>query len=175
MNSNQEANNRDDADTKTALVVIDIQSYFLRHSPKDLPLKIAERISKSSYACVAFTIVCNPDSSNFTHSLHWKACKTEEDLKLPEEFRGFIKKDNVFKKSTYSAFKAEGFEEYLKANDIQKIELCGIDSDACVLATAYEAFDKNYEVSILFDLSYSRYDLQNAVEKIAARNIQSRN
>ncbi|HCR80872.1 MAG TPA: hypothetical protein DIV47_00085 [Candidatus Pacebacteria bacterium] len=31
--------------------------------------------------------------------------------------------------------------------------MCGIDTDACVLASAYEAFDLGYEVKVLKDLS----------------------
>jgi nicotinamidase-related amidase len=52
--------------------------------------------------------------------------------------------------------------------------ICGIDSDACVLATAFEAFDLGYHVKINFDLTYSSNDLHKAAQLIAERNILSR-
>jgi len=160
---------------KTALAVIDVQSYFLQRSPKDLPAKIADHIRKSAYDLVVFTIFQNLDESNWERSLHWSKSKSPQDLELAEELKEFTKDGNVFIKHSYSAFKGGSFEEYLQKHKIERLEICGIDLEACVLATAYEAFDKGYEVKVLFDLSYSRVGLEEAAKAIILRDIQSRN
>lgn len=158
---------------KTALVIIDVQSYFLQKSPQDLPAKIANHIRHSDYDVVVFTIFQNETNSNWVRTLHWTKSNSQEDLELPPEFKEFIQ-DNVFIKHSYSAFKGEGFEEHLKTHKIQKLEICGIDLEACVLATAYEAFDKDYEVKVLFELSHSRADLDEAAKSIILRDIQTK-
>ena len=160
---------------KTALAVIDVQSYFMQRSPVGLPAKIAEHIHRSSYDQVVFTIFQNEDGSNWERTLHWTKSKSREDLMLPSELKEFTNDDNVFIKHAYSAFKCEDFEDSLQKHEIEKLEICGIDLEGCVLATAYEAFDKGYEVEVLFDLSHSRANLDEAAKAIILRDIQSKN
>lgn len=160
---------------KTGLVVIDVQSYFMKRSPAELPGKIANHIRKSAYDLIVFTIFQNQKGSNWERSLGWTICRDESDLELAKELRKFTSEDNTFIKHSYSAFKGGGFETYLKEHDIEKLEICGIDIEACVLATAYEAFDKGYEVKVLFDLSHSRAELDKAAKSIILRNIQTKN
>ncbi len=62
----------------------------------------------------------------------------------------------------------------LTSRGIEELHLCGIDTDACVLATAYDAFDLNFRVKVLFDLCYSRYHVEDTLEKIILRNIQTK-
>ena len=156
-------------------MVIDVQSYFVKKSPSDLPQKIAQHISKSKYDFVAFSIFQNQDNSNWERSLHWSRCKNEEDMKLAPELESFAKKDNTFTKNSYSIFKNKDFENTLKHQQIDRVEVCGIDTDACVLATAFDAFDHDYEVKVLFNLSYSSDNLDEESRKIITRNMQSKN
>ena len=159
----------------TALVIIDVQSYFLERSPTDLPSKIANHIRNSDYDLVIFTVFQNVDNSNWERTMNWSRCKMSEDLELAVELKEFTSDDNVFIKHSYSAFKGGNFEEYLQSHRVKKLELCGIDLEGCVLATAYEAFDKGYEVKVLFDLSHSRADLGEAAKSIILRDIQTKN
>jgi nicotinamidase-related amidase len=158
---------------KTALAVVDVQTYFMQRSPADIPVRIADHIRGSSYDTVAFTIFQNEDGSNWEKTLNWSKCKDSQDLELAPQLKEFTS-DNVFIKHTYSAFKSAGFEDYLRKHNIKKLEICGIDLEGCVLATAYEAFDKGYEVEVLFDLSHSRADLGTAAESIILRDIQTK-
>jgi nicotinamidase-related amidase len=159
---------------KRALVIIDVQSYFLRRSPVNLPARIAEHIRKSNYDALAFTIFQNQDGSNWERSLRWQKSKSDKDLELAGELKEFAK-DNIFIKHSYSAFKGSSFEDYLKKHQIERLDICGIDIDACVLATAYEAFDKGYEVKVLFELSHSRAGLDEAAQSIILRDLQTKN
>ena len=155
-----------------ALIVIDMQSYFLARSPKDLPGKIADFIRSSNYDYVAFTVFRNIDGSNLEKSLGWSKCRADEDVVLASEFDELSTHENTFEKHTYSALKNKELLTSLKEKGIETIHLCGVDSDACVLATAFDAFDEGFSVKILFDLSYSRGGFQDAAKQIALRNLQ---
>lgn len=159
---------------KRALVVVDVQAYFIKKSPSELPAKIAEHIKNSTYDLVLFFIFKNYDGSNWERSLDWSKCKTEEDAELAPELIPFAKSSNVFIKASYSAFKIDEFKDLLKEKGIERVEICGIDTDACVLATAFDAFDFGYDVKVLFDLSYSSDGLDEPTRKIITRNMQSK-
>jgi nicotinamidase-related amidase len=163
---------------KTALLVVDVQSYFVKEAPDGFATKIADHISNSSYDFVGFTIFRNTYNSNFVKSLGWEDCQDEEDTKLANELSPFISTTdtNVFSlKYTYSAMQALDLQETLRQRGIEEIVLCGIDTDACVLATAFEAFDLGYKVNVLFDLCHSTGNLTKEAKAIISRNILSRN
>lgn len=84
-----------------------------------------------------------------------------------------MRKDNIFQKASYSIFKADGLDNFLKRNQITKLFLCGIDIDACVLASAFDAFDLDYEIEVLTDLSLSHSGerLDNAALEIIKKNL----
>lgn len=157
-----------------ALLVIDVQECFLENAPKDLPEKIIKHYRSVTYDHIIFTRFINKPGSNFVKSLKWTKCADTSDAKLPAIFDQYFNKDNVFTKSTYSALKNPKLHEFLQSHSVERLVLCGIDSDACVLATAFEAFDLGYHVKIDYGLSYSSNDLQKASEQIANKSIISR-
>ena len=156
---------------KTALVVVDVQKFFLRDAPNDLPAKIAAEIKRSNYDAVAFAVFKNNSDSNFVKSLKWSKCQSDEDAKLPDAFKPHASDINVFERATFSAFESTELDTYLKNNRIEKVVLCGVDTDACVLATAFSAFDRGYLVDVNFDLTYSGADLESEAQIIIKRNI----
>lgn len=157
------------------LLVIDVQSYFLKGAPTDLPDRIAEHIRNNDYDLVVFTVFKGKKGSNYERTLRWSSCLDEADLAIPKALSEFVGIDNKFTKTTYSAFSDGKLQKYLKENEVQAIDICGIDLDACVLTTAYTAFDLGYDTKVLFELSYSRFDLTDSLTKIITRNIQSKN
>lgn len=62
----------------------------------------------------------------------------------------------------------------MKENNITKLFLCGLDTDGCILASAYEGFDLNYDIEILRDLclSHSGNELNNSALDIIEKNLQ---
>lgn len=156
---------------KTAIIVVDVQKFFLHDAPNDFPKKVAEHIKATNYPVVAFTVFKNQPDSNFVRSLKWKKSMSHTDTKLPPEFDEFIK-DNVFVRAAYSGFESTNLHEYLTRQAIEKVVICGMDTDACVLATAFSAFDKGYMVDVNFDLTISQAGLENESAKIIKRNIE---
>lgn len=140
---------------KKALIVIDVQNYFVNEKTKKIPRKIANFIRNKKFDFVLFTRFINNKSSNFYKILNWKKCLTSPDTDIHRDFSQFVKSGNLFEKATYSAFKSKKLTRFLKSKGIDELFLCGIDIDACVLATAFDAFDLGYKIHILKDLSKS--------------------
>ena len=64
----------------------------------------------------------------------------------------------VIDKHGYSAFHRTTLEEELRSSDIQTLVLCGVVTYACVLATAFDAFDLGFDVVLADDASGSWYE-----------------
>lgn len=159
---------------KTALIVVDVQKYFLQKAPDDLPGNIAQDIEKHDYGIVVFTVFRNTENSNFIRSLNWAQCDSDEDVQLPDELSTYASTDNVFTRAAYSGFQGTALNDFLHRADIEKVVLCGVDTDACVLATAFSAFDNGYIVNIKTELTFSGNGLQSEAEAILKQIILPR-
>lgn len=158
---------------KTSLIVIDVQNYFVNEYTKNIPEKIARFIDESKFDFVLFTKFVNREGSNYFKLLNWKKCLDSPDTDIHPALEKFVNDSNIFQKTSYSVFKSKGFSDFLKRNEITKLYLCGIDIDACVLASAFDAFDLDYEVEVLTDLSLSHSGerLDNAALEIIKKNL----
>ena len=99
---------------------------------------------------------------------------TSPDTDICDNLFQFVQKNTIFQKDTYSAFKSKQFRDYLKKNSITELTLCGFDTDACILATAYEGFDLGYTIHILNELtaSHSGEDYRKFGLGIINKNLQ---
>lgn len=59
--------------------------------------------------------------------------------------------DNIIIKHRVSAFYATDLEAFLRANQIQRLYICGVSTDMAIQTTAREAHDRDYQVTILKD------------------------
>lgn len=123
---------------KRALIVIDVQNYFMNSLTKHLPERILQYIQKNkgNFALIIFTNFVNTRESSVYRFLDWQEC-----LGPPEE----------------------------------EFYLCGIDTDCCVLATAYDAFDQGYRVHLLKNLCMTSTgkNLHNAAVSMFKKNVGS--
>lgn len=139
---------------KSALVVIDIENWSINENTKEIPSKLANFIDKNKHKFdfVLFTSARNTKGFNLYKRLGVKEGMSGKQIEMRKEIKRFLTKDNLFKKTTYSAFKSKRFSDFLRRNRIKRLYLCGINTDKCVLATAYEAFDLGYDIRIIEDL-----------------------
>ena len=160
---------------KTALIVVDIQKYFIKGQTKHLPKKIKDYIIENKFDFIAFTKFINNKKSNFAKSLGWYRCRGSPDTDIPRQLLKFARPSNVFEKSTFSAFKNKKLVNTLRQRRIKRLYICGTDSDACVLASAFDAFDLGFEIIVLKDLCAScngnRYHEYG--KQIIERNLES--
>ncbi|OIN84113.1 isochorismatase family cysteine hydrolase [Francisella sp. TX07-6608] len=156
-----------------ALVIIDVQNYFVTEHTKELPHKIRKLIENNDFDYIVFSKYVNDLKSNHYKLLKWDECQNSPDIDIHIELLEFSNSENVFEKNTYSIFKSKMLD-FFKAKNISKIYLVGIDIDACVLASAFEGFDLGYDIEILQDYSLSDggKELNEAAIRIINRNIQ---
>lgn len=157
---------------KSLLVVIDLQEAFVNDSTKDVVFKIDSLIKENKYDDVVFTRFINSTDSIWYKKLNYKECIAEESKKIIIDTQNYI----VIDKFVYSALNDE-FINYVRENNIDRIHLCGIDTECCVLKTAFDLFENKYDVSVLKDYCgcMEGVDRHNNALDILRRNIGSNN
>lgn len=140
---------------KKILIIIDPQKAFINEHTKGLPERIKNYLNKnkSEFDFVLFTKFINKPNSPFTKKLGYKQCSSDSDSEIVDELKKFITNDNLFIKETYSVFKSKKILNFIKKNKIKKISLCGLTSDGCVLASAFEGFDLGFDVGVIKELT----------------------
>lgn len=162
---------------KTALIVIDVQNAFAVENAANLPEKIAQHIQDTSYDHVLFTLYYYDNQSNFGSILRWQGPHESPNVDLHPLVAPLATPETTFSKTTYSAFKSKELLNFLNKNNISTIKLCGINIDACVLATAFEGFDLGFDIEILEDLSSissTKKEYDDAAKVIIRRNLKNK-
>jgi len=139
--------------SKNALLVIDVQKYYINEHTKNIPRKIEDFIKQNNFDFILFTKFVNHKNSNMYKVFNWSKMMSSLDTDICDNLIQFVQKDKVFQKDTYSVFKTEQFRDFLKNNNIGELTLCGLDADACILATAYDGFDLGYKIHVLDELT----------------------
>lgn len=140
-----------------ALFVIDVQGFFENKNTKKITNKIRDYIekNKNQYSLIIFTIFKNNPQSSLWKIFKWTDCKKGKDIEIMEELSGLIDNSKIVFRNTYSLFKAPRIKMELKKNKIKQVDICGFETDACVLATTYDLFDSGYKPVILKNLCFS--------------------
>jgi len=141
---------------KEVILIIDMQNFFINEKNYFLIDKINNYIEENNFDFILYSKFINSNNSNFVKKLNWKECFNSPDIDINKDL--FYKnKWIVFEKNTYSVFKSKDFIDFLNNNNIDKINICWLDTDACVLATSFDWFDIWYDINILYDLIYSSW------------------
>jgi len=131
---------------KSLLLVIDLQNAFINKNTKNIPKKVEKLIKNKHYDEVVFTKFINFENSIFVKKLKYSRCINNDDRNIVIN----VENNKVFEKSIYSAVNNE-LIEYIKSKEIDKIYLCGIDTECCVLKTAFDLFELGFNVYVLKD------------------------
>ena len=158
-----------------ALFVIDVQNYFTDSVATALPRNIARYVQthRKDYQTIIFTRFVNTPHSSVYRFLKWKKSMVSPDIDIALELQSLLKYGVLVSKDVYSALKVPRVAKLLKEKRIEPIYLCGVDTDCCVLATAYDAFDQGYQVCLLENLCLSRpgKKLHEAAKAMFKRNV----
>lgn len=160
---------------KSALVVIDVQKFFLTNKTKDVVKKIQKYLKNNfkNYSAVYFTIFKNDNKSSLWRISGWKDCTDSPDTDICDEIKEFANDKNLFYKNILSAYKVPEIQKGLRDQNISEVDLCGFDTDCCILATAYDLFDQGIKPVVLENLTWStsKDKLYDPAIKIVKRNI----
>ena len=139
---------------RKALLVIDVQNYFMNSLTRDLPRKIKKHLEKnrSSYELIVFTHFVNTPKASVYRFLDWHECMNSPNTDIVKELQPLLPYGVTVPKDVLSVLKVPQAKKLLDEKKIDELYLCGIDTDCCVLATSYDAFDQGYRVYLLKDL-----------------------
>lgn len=151
---------------KTALIIVDLQRGF--KLSRALVTRIARRRQDPSFHLTVFTRFENPAGSLYRSELDYDEMvpgSTETELLLAP-----TKRDWVIIKETYGLPAA--LIRRLRRNGITHVELCGVDTDACVLAAMFTLFDAGIVVRV--DASLTSGRLKRSARPIMLRQFGSK-
>jgi nicotinamidase/pyrazinamidase len=154
---------------KAALIVVDVQRDFCEGGALAAvdtlsllaPLQKSIEAARRARAAIVFTKDWHPEhhSSFDTHGgpwpVHCAAGSVGAELMPPlhaEEGEVVIHKGAHREGAGYSGFELTGLEDRLKELQVKRVGVSGIATEYCVRATALDALQHGFEVTVLTDL-----------------------
>jgi len=136
---------------KQALLIVDVQNYFINKNTQHVPGNIKRLIETNDFSVIAFSQFINSPDSAFVKHLNFTGCTKSPYSDIVADLKPWLKKDNVFTKCAFSIFTNPKFENYLQKKNVDELVICGLDTDYCVLADCFNAFDRGYKVTVIAD------------------------
>jgi nicotinamidase-related amidase len=141
-----------DSKRKKALILIDLQPIFLNNK-NSYVLKNMENLFKNEeYFMYIKATFSAPKGSIWDKQLGWIVEENKDTDVFPARILELLKDKNCInvKKETKSIFKGTpDILPILKENGIEEINIIGVDTNDCILATAYESFDYGFFTYII--------------------------
>jgi nicotinamidase-related amidase len=129
------------------LIIVDLQKAF------DVPPQLVEKVRRYSrrFKKRIFTRFENPSGSIFRRELKQRSCApgTEDTELLVQPQKG----DLVLTKQGYGLPPAA--IKKIRALGVNRVTVCGIDTDACVLGVMFSLFDAGIKCRVKKDLCWS--------------------
>ena len=150
------------------MLAVDLQNGFLI-SPECRAVvpKVVERASQ--FHQVWATRFFNRNA-NFSRQLNWNEMVSGQPTELSTILSPVVSK--TFDKPSYSPV-SQALLQALLRDAITTVAVCGVDTDACVMATALGLFDAGFETFVVSDgcASSGGQEYHEAAIKILERNI----
>ena len=156
------------------LVIIDCQTCFLQNTETAwVPYAISQLVKSRRFDYVICTVFQNTPSSFFMKQLHWDGCVAASDLIVHDAVSAVS--ERIFVKHSYSCFTSE-FLQFIHQQHIDKLYFVGVDTDACVLKSAFDAADYDIPFEVLEDYCASSggEELHEAAVRIIRCNLAHR-
>ncbi len=155
---------------KKALLIVDVQNGFVNDKTRHIP-PLVEKIQYNYDLVIATRFINLPDSP-YRRLIKWGHLSPGSD----EIELAFKLKDNavIIDKYIYTCID-DSFMSLLKDNEIEAVDICGIDTDICVTKCAVDLFERNITPYVLKDYcaSHADADVQTSSLIILARFIGS--
>jgi nicotinamidase-related amidase len=142
-----------------ALIIVDVQKYFLNDRNKYIIENIKSLIEKGSYDLFIEAIFYSEKDSLWDKQTNWFLPKNSNFYTVNEILDLIKDKDCIHvEKETKSVFKGnDNLLQELKKKNVQEVHIVGLDANDCVLATAYEAFDLGFYTYVIEECTDSSY------------------
>ena len=140
----------DDHEPRSALLVVDVQNGFVNEHTRHVIGPINRLISAFSERRepLAFTRFVNMPDSGYERWIGWTRFMHGPENDLYDAIHAGA--GPVFVKHGYTALTPE-LENYLREQQVERLVLCGIATDGCVLKSAVDAFERGIEPVVVTD------------------------
>lgn len=130
------------------LLVVDMQNGFVNDRTSHIIPEILKLISicNENNIPVAFTRFINRDNSGYVKWINWSRFMSKPETSLVNELMPYA--NNVFDKYGYTSFSQE-FSEFVEKNHTDRIFICGVATDGCVLKSAVDSFERDIEPVVI--------------------------
>jgi nicotinamidase-related amidase len=138
---------------KKALIIIDVQPAFVNNRNKFIIKNILDLIKKTKYDLYIESVFYAEKGSIWDKQTGWIQPK-DENAHTVKEIRYALenKKTIHVEKTTKSVFKGnKDILKILKENRIKEIHIVGLQTNDCIIATAFEAFDLGFFTYVIED------------------------
>lgn len=150
---------------KKALILVDVQSGFITDKNEYVLDNIVSLTGSQEYDAYVETLFATGDSTLWASQVGWEQSGDEvikTDSRVGQAILG--KETLTVTKSSRSAFKGDvDLDAYLNERQIEEVHLVGYATHDCVLATAFDAFDRGYYTYVIEECCEShtpgRHDL----------------
>ena len=139
---------------KNLLLIIDMQKGF-RSTESESILPNILKLIKFFPKKIIFSKFHNQKNSLFETQLNWTGLQTEKDQNLFAELQTLDYPE--IEHTGYTVLNKE-LKRFLVENNIKKVFLCGIYTDVCIIKTAMDLFDNNFETFVIKDACSSLHD-----------------
>ena len=137
------------SDRKSALVLVDIQSGFIKEWKGLLVENLKTLLCHKKYDIYIEVTFHAPKGSIWERQCHW-TFPDQHTIAAVEKLLEGVQPVVKIKKETKSAFKGTpNLLRLLKASNIEDVHLVGLDSNDCVFATAQESFDLGFYTYVI--------------------------
>jgi len=136
---------------KRALIIVDVQPSFLNERNEYIVNNILKLLSQIKYDSIVVATFHAEKGSLWEVQQKW-ICPRGEQTETVEKLSQKLKDLHPIevRKETKSVFKGnKKIEKILKEKDIEEIHVVGLDTNDCVLATAYESFDQGFVTYVI--------------------------
>jgi nicotinamidase-related amidase len=131
---------------KKALVVVDVQPGFLNDANRYVVQHIKKLIQSVPYDAYVAAVFYTEKGSLWDKQQQWVLPKGD-DTRLEDGIANLLRGRNVIfvEKQTKSAFHGNlPLAEMLRQQGIEEVHVVGVDTNDCVIATAFDAFDSGF-------------------------------
>ena len=152
---------------KRILLAVDLQNGFLTTPEcKAVIPKVVANVDRFDRVWATRFFNRNP---NFSRQVNWNKMVSEPETKLSSSLIPVVSK--TYDKPTYSP--PDELLQALQDNAIATVAVCGVDTDACVMATVLAIFDAGIETFVVSDgcASGGGTEYHESAIKLLKRNI----
>lgn len=147
------------------LIVIDMQQDFINENTEKSIEEINSLIESKKFDDIIFTRYIGSSEKLAYKELGDTSGLTPEGMEIVVDYKDY----KILDKKSYSIY--ETLKEFISLDD--EIYLCGVDVDCCILLSAINLYENNYNVYVLKDYSYcmNGEDTKSQALHVLIRNI----